>query len=86
MIASFFVAFAIFVAFISKYTSTLNYQSDFQLLKNYLTNNSNMWFAFFFNVLTASLFGYFNDVYLDKYFLPSLHDYFAVKNKGLLIN
>ena len=82
MVASFCVAFGVFCAFIFQYTSTQTYQSDFGLLKDYLTNNSNMWFAFCFNVFTASLIGYFNDVYLDSYFVPSLFDQFAVKNKG----
>ena len=82
MIAGFCVAFGVFCAFIFQYTSTQSYQSDFGLLKDYLTNNSNMWFAFCFNVFTASLVGYFNDVYLESYFFPSLFDQFAVKNKG----
>lgn len=53
---------------------------------DHFKNNSDMWFAFLFNVIMTSLFGFFNDRYLKKYLFPSLIDYFALKNSGNYFN
>ena len=83
MFASFLAAFGILISLVYLYTTSgLKKYSNYDLLVDYLHNNSNMWFAFLFNVFTSSSIGYFKDAYLDSYLFPSIFDYFAVKNKG----